>query len=337
MKKMWKVIYVCMGLFLFSGCATTTPFVAQEPAELAAVSKIAVELTEMVKTGGLVPAPFVSLDSSKVDLKNIAGYDKFFMQNIVILDANYSSNGTFSQQMLIESRDRTGRIELRDDRIAFKLKSTSPDEVALISKGFRKISSEILSGQLSTTGKAALAEAVSKYQQENGLKVDGIYGKNTADFMAKKSVMINIEEITSDIVYLPEPRHATYIVPFSIVDKNPDKFYKGFDSLEMVKQAAIGLKDFRGLAKKGAQFTVFVYFFDHVDPYTPLSLRISKSRLKATGSAGQRWYADPVEWPVLVETFTLEKDPKSVSSNLYLNVCLENTESNRCISSRQIR
>lgn len=335
MKNGW--IYICMGLLLLSSCAKTPQLITKEAYELAPVSKLGVELTQMAKKGIPFTEPFLNLNHSGVNLETIEGYGQFFMKDIVILSADLSSEQVFSQESLVESIDRLGRIDLRDDMIALKLRGPSPEEAATISTRFQKISSDTLNKHLSEAGKAAFAEAIRKYQQDKGLKVDGVYGKNTADFMGKETFIVDIMEITSGIVYPSEPRHATYIVPSNIVEKNPDQFYNGFDSLEAVKQNSIGLKKFPSMAKKGTQFTVFVYFFDRVDPYTPLSVRLSTSKLKATGSAGQKWYADPVKWPVLVETFTLKKDPKMLSGNLFVSVCIQDTESNRCISSRQIQ
>lgn len=334
---MLKILCLYMGLLLIGSCAKAPQFINQEPSVLAPASKMAIELTQMIKKGVPAVEPFVNLYSSGVDLENIEGYDQFFMKNIVILDAGYSSDGIFSQQALVESTDNLGRIDLRDDRIAFKLRDPKPAEAAEISNDLQEYFSKTLFKQFSKTEKVAFEKAVRKYQQDNGLKVDGVYGKNTADFMGKKPPVVDILEVKSGIVYPSKPRHATYIVPFTTVKKNPDQFYNGFDSLQVVKQNSIDLNDFAGLAKKGARFTVFVYFFDRVDPYTPLSVRLSTSRLKAKGSAGQRWYADPVKWPVLVETFTLNKDPKTLSGNLFVSVCIENSKSNRCISSHQIQ
>jgi hypothetical protein len=337
MNNIRKILCLYMGLLLFSSCAKTPQFITSTPSELVPVSKLAIELTQMVKKGIPVMDSLINIYPSGVNLENIEGYDQFTMHNIVILDAGYSSDGIYSQQALVESANRTGRIDLRDDRIAFKLRDPTPEEAARIEDDLYIFASKTLFKQLSKKEEAAFVKAIRKYQQDNGLKVDGVYGKDTAHSMAKQAPIVDILEITSEIVYPLEPRHATYIVPFTTVEKNPDQFYNGFDSLEAVKDNSIGLKEFPSMAKKGTQFTVFVYFFDRVDPYSPLSVRLSTSKLKATGSAGQKWYADPVKWPVLVETFTLNKDPKMLSGNLFISVCIEHSESNRCISSRQIQ
>ena len=337
MKNIRKILYVCLGMLLISGCAKTPQVITTEPSELLDVSKLAVELTQMVKKGVPVATPFVNLNSAKVDLENIVGYDRFFMQNIVIVDVDYSFDGIYSQRMLVESVDKMGHIDLRNDRIAFTLRSPNSEEAASIGDGFQAYFSKDKFSQLSKNEKEALEVAISTYQQSNGLKADGKYGKDTAHSLAKQSSVVEILEITSGIVYPAEPRHATYIVPFSIVNQNPEQFYRGFESIGTVRQNSIEFEDFASVAKEGVQLTVFVYFFDRVDPYTPLSVRLSTSKLKATGSAGQRWYADPVKWPVLVETFTLNDDPKSLPGDLYLSVCIEDDESNRCISSRRVK
>lgn len=340
MSNIHKIVYVCTVLLLFCGCAKIVPYVpytTMNPAEMQAVSRLAVELTEMVKKDVPLVPPYMNIDSSRVDVEKLAGYDHFFVQNMVILDADFSAERIFSQQTLVESVDRLGRIDLRDDRIAFKVREPNAQEVHEIGKSFEKYFSKSKIRKLSKSEQTAFKDAIRTYQKDNGLASDGVFGKNTAKSLAEKAPIADIKEVSSKIVYPVAPRHATYVVPFSIVNQNSDKFYKGFSSLEAVKQNAISSNDFQGLAKTGAKFTVFVYFFDRVDPYYPLSVRLSASKLKATGSAGQRWYADPVEWPVLVETFTLNKDPGTALSSLYLSVCIETDTSNKCISSRKLQ
>ncbi|MBC2712509.1 MAG: peptidoglycan-binding protein [Desulfosarcina sp.] len=353
MKNTLKVLCLCMGLLLVSSCVKmdslvspvagpekhqpATTFMTKHPSDLEAVSKLAIELTQMVKKGVLPVAPYMNLNPSGVDLENIAGYRNFFIQNIMILDAGLDSEGLFSQRMVFEALDRMGRIDIRDDRIAFKVRDPNPEEASKIANDIHKGLSKAKLKQLSKAEKAAFKEGIKAYQQDNGLKPDGIFGENTAEYMGKQATVIDVQEITSRIVYPSTPRHAAYIIPLAVVEQNPDQFYNGFDSLEMVKQNSIGPESFAGLAKKGACFVAFVYFFDRVDPQRPLSIRLSKYKQKAKGSVGQKWHAAPGKWPVVVETFTLDKVPGASLKNLFLNVFIEDGKSSRCISSHQIQ
>ena len=337
MRNLYTLFSISMCLILLSSCAKTVPYKSLESKDLKAVSQLAIELTELAKKDVPLVEPYMNVDFSNVDLADVPGYDNFFIQNIVIMDADFSADGVFSQRTLVESADRLGRIDLRDDRIAFKTREPDPGEVQQISSSFRKYFSKSKIRRLSKTERAAFQDAIRIYQQDNGLESDGMFGKATAMSLAEEAPVVDIKGVSSAIVYPEVPRHATYIVPLSVVNRNQGRFNKGFDSLEDVKQHAIGVDEFANLAQAGAKFAVFVYFFDRVDPYYPLSIRLSTSKLKATGSAGQRWYADPLQWPVLVETFTLNKDPRTVLSSLYLSVCIENDKGNKCISSRKLQ
>jgi len=332
-----NLFYIFMGLILLGGCAQTVPYKAMKSTDLKVVSELAIELTELAKKDVPLVEPCMNVDFSNVDLVDVSGYDDFFIQNIVIMDADFSDDRVFSQRTLVESADRLGRIDLRDDRIAFKVRDPDSSEVRQLGSSFQKYFSKSKLRRLSKTERVAFRNAIRNYQQANGLESDGIFGKATAMSLAEEAPVVDIKGVSSTIVYPEAPRHAIYVVPFQVVNQNQKHFDRGFDSLEMVKQNAIGPEDFASLAEAGAKFTVFVYFFDRVVPYYPLSVRLSTSKLKATGSAGQRWYADPLEWPVLVETFTLNKDPRTVLSSLYLSVCIEKDQGDKCISSRKLQ
>jgi len=337
MRNIHTLFFISMFLILFSGCAQTVPYKAMDPKEMKAVSQLAIELTELAKKDVPLIEPYMNVEFSNVDLADVSGYDNFFIQNIVIMEADLSADRFFSQRTLVESADKFGRIDLRDDRIALKVREPDSSEAQQISSSFKKYFSKSKLRRLSKTDRSAFQDAIRTYQQDNDLGSDGIFGKATAMSLAEEAPIVDIKGISSTIVYPEAPRHAIYIVPSRVVRQNQKHFDRGFDSIEMVKQNAIGPEGFASLAEAGAKFTVFVYFFDRVDPYYPLSVRLSTSKLKATGSAGQRWYADPLEWPVLVETFTLNKDPRTVLSSLYLSVCIENDQGNKCISSRKLQ
>jgi hypothetical protein len=117
--------------------------------------------------------------------------------------------------------------------------------------------------------------------------------------MGRESSVIDIHGLTSKIVYPATPRHAAYVVPKTVVDKAPQTYYNGFDSLETVKQNAVDPKAFADMATEGTGFVAFVYFFDRVDPhsrYACKSAAIRKSPPAQPASSGMRPLGNGLWW-----------------------------------------
>ena len=344
MKTRFVFIFWCIVIFVCIGCMKTVPsdlftpppghFAAQKASELAPLSALAIELDRLAKLGGVPVAPFINVSPSAIEIENWDKDSEWFDQNVIIMEADLDPDAVFSQRMLVESTDRMGRIDLRDDRIVYQLRTSGPEEAATIANMFGKYLVQRNIKRLSPSEKDNFKKFLKEYQRECGLTPDGIFGPKTAACLGRETSVVDIHGLTSKIVYPATPRHAAYVVPLAVVDKAPQAFYKGFDSLETVKQHAVEPKTFGDMAAQGTRFVAFVYFFDRVDPHRPLCLRIGDYQKKSSGTAGQQWHAAPGKWPVVVETFTIDKASKG---SLYLNIFIKDGRSNRCISSHRLQ
>ena len=293
-------------------------------------------MDRLVQQGDLPIPPYINTSPTAIKIGHWDKGHDWFDQNIVVMEAGFDPDGVFHQRMLVEAVDRMGRIDLRDDRIAYLIRAPDPDEARSIA---RKIGSFVTRkkkdiNRLLPDEKAAFKNFLKDLQQECGITPDGLFGPQTAGCMARESSIIDIHSFTSEIVYPETPRHAVYVVPKDLVDRAPQQYDNGFGSLDAVKQNAVDPKEFAAIATQGTQFVVFVYFFDRVDPYTPLCLRIGPYQKKSSGTAGQQWYAAPGKWPVVVETFTIDTPSKG---SLYLNLFIKDGWTRRCISSHRLQ
>ncbi|MEE4601710.1 MAG: hypothetical protein V2J65_10565 [Desulfobacteraceae bacterium] len=344
MKRNLVIVCFCIMTLAVISCVKNSPsisftpsskdFTAQNASDLAPVSALAIQLDRLAKETVFPITPYINTTPSAIDIENRNESHEWFDRNIVIMEANLDTEGVFSQRMLVEVVDRMGRIDLRDDRIAYQVRAANPEEAATIAGEIVKYINRRNINRLSKSEKAAFTDFLKALQQECGLTPDGIFGRKTAGCMSRDSSVIDIHQLTSKIVYPETPRHAAYIVPKAVIDKDPQAYYKGFDSLETVKQHAVDPKTFGDMAAQGNRFVAFVYFFDRVDPHRPFCLRIGSYQKKSSGTAGQQWHAAPGKWPVVVETFTIDK---ASNGSLYLNVFIKDGPSNRCISSHRLQ
>jgi hypothetical protein len=313
-------------------------FQQQDPAHLEAISRLAIELVEMGKAGTLPLVPYVRLNSAGYNLQNTGDYDTFRQQNIVITDIALDADGIYTQRMVTEAVDHLGRRDIRDDRVVFTLRDANQEEASAIAETILLNTSKTFDTKgLSKQQRDVYQKVIAEYQKMNGLKPDGIFGMNTAKSLATKIPIIDIRKMSSAVVYPANPRNAVYVVPSATVRERADKFYKGFESLETVRQHALSPEEFGKSVQKGAEFVIFAYFFDRVDPVKPVTIRISEYKSKATGTTGPKWYAVPGKWPVVVETFCLAKVPTFSSSQLYANVFIKNKYTSRCIGTHKIK
>jgi hypothetical protein len=341
-----SLIIACIGILMIAiaGCVKNGPsisfvpssgaYVSQNASDIGPISSLAIQLDRLAKQGVLPVTPYVNTNPSAIDIEIWDKNHVWFDQNVVIMEANLDPEGVFIQRMLMEATDRMGRIDLRDDRIAYQIRYARPEEAATISKDMRQYFTRQNIKSLSPDERETLKKFIGEFQKDCGLTADGIFGKKTARCMGKESSVIDIHGLTSKIVYPATPRHAAYVVPKAVVDKAPQTYYKGFDSLETVKQNAVDPKAFAGMATQGTRFVAFVYFFDRVDPHKPLCLRIGCYQKKSSGTPGQQWHAAPGKWPVVVETFTIDKAAKG---SMYLNIFVKDGRTSRCISSHRLQ
>lgn len=299
------------------------------PKNLNPASQMAIALFDMEKEGVSTSIPFVKVRPDGRMLKNNTNYEAFKQRNIIIIDFTERQNGDYFQRTISESVDDMGRMDLSDNGIVFRVVDTGEKEVkkiqTMVSKGskiHKKMPPEL---------RKDFKKAVAEYQRAMGLVPDGIMGNKTSKVIAHSIPVFEIQEITSRIFYPPEPRNSLYVVPAEVVDRNPGKFCRGFDSIQEVKRSAATVERFAEMDKPGQKFVLFVYFFDRINPGDAIRIALSPSERQWSRYITPKMYADPKKWPVLMETFTIEGE---LGDNLlYANVFKETT----CIGSYRLK
>jgi hypothetical protein len=140
---------------------------------------------------------------------------------------------------------------------------------------------------------------------------------------------IMISELNSFTIYPRDPDHLVYIVPAHVVESDPERFAKGFDSLAVVVQNAVPTHKLR-IRGDGQRFVLFVYFFDKVNPQYPLYLNFSGYAGDTTRHTTTKRYASPGMWPVIVEGLKINDILRN--SSFFANVRVNR----RCIASYQL-
>lgn len=300
-----------------------------DPEEVNPASQLAIITFELVKRGMLGLIPNVRVNPQGKRLENKTDYNKFLQRNVMIVDSGKKPDGIFSQTMLSESVDKFGRIDLSRNRITYKLREPEEKEVAAL-EDFLVVGGRAAKG-LDEQFQNDFKNAVIEYQKAEGLNPDGIVGMKTAESLAQETMMLEIQELTSHIFYPQVPRHAFFLLDLETAGKNPDRFYKGFESLEEVMNNDITREEFKKLAKPEKEFVLFVYFFDRVDPTLPVNISISSVRKRRSRPMSSTHYAVPEKWPVIVESFSIEGDLGL--SRLYANLFI----GKKYISSHQLK
>jgi len=299
------------------------------PKNLNPTSQMAIALFDMEKEGVSSSIPFVKVRPDGRMLENNTNYEEFKQRNIIIIDFKEGQDGVYSQRTVSESVDDIGRVDLSDNGIAFRVSDPGEKEAKRIqeavsegSRIFKKMPPKL---------RKDFNKALVEYQRAMGLVPDGIMGKKTSGVIARSIPVFEIQEITSRIFYPPEPRNSLYVVPVEVVDRNPGKFCRGFDSIQEVKRNAVTVEGFAELDKPGQKFVLFVYFFDRITPGDAIKIALSPSARQWSRYMTPKMYADPKAWPVLMETFTI--DEGLGGSRLYASVFKDTT----CIGSYRLK
>jgi hypothetical protein len=282
-------------------------------------SFLAVLVFDLAKTGLLESMPNVKVNPQGKDLTNETDYDTFKQRNISIIAVHEEPDETYSQTMLVESFDDYGRIDLSRNHVVFRLRDANAKESEASAQSF--ISHAKAMKAADEASRKDFEEAVIEYQQSRGLTPDGILGPNTAASLTEDMWMLEIDKITSHVLYPEEPRHTFYVLDCETVEKDPDKFYGGFESLGAVMANTLTPETLGDLAQPGKQFVLFVYFFDRVDPNRAINLGLSSTAKRKTRRMSPTYYADPEKWPVLVETISIDR--RLGHSRLYANLFLD--------------
>ena len=301
-----------------SDLAPKTEFQKIDPMELSPASVLAMAVFDLARQGILGTIPGVKVDPQGMHLENETGSGVFRRQNVLIIDAQETPDGTYSQTMVVESVDPLGRISLSRDYVAYRLREANVAEIADIKRSYleKAQAQESLDEEL----RKEFREAVLAYQQAVGLEADGVLGPKTAESIVQDTSILDIQELSSHVLYPEEPRHVFYVLDCETVEKEPEVFYRGFESLAKVREHALTVDAFKGVAEPGKRFILFVYFFDRVDPNDPIHLGLSSVAKRKTEMTTPTYHAAPGRWPVLVETISVDQ---RLGSRLYVNLFID--------------
>jgi len=326
----WIVILIFTGILV--GCQTgpvskqpqpeaqpALEFQEIDPLQMTPDSFLAILTFDLAKMGLLESIPNITVNPQGKSLTNETDYDAFKQRNVSILAVHEEPDGTYSQTMVVESLDDYGRIDLSRNHVVFRLRDASEDEMQASAQGF--ISHAKAMKAADEASWQDFRETVIDYQRSRGLASDGILGPDTAASLTEDMWVLDVQEITSHVLYPEEPRHTFHVLDCETVEKDPDKFYGGFESLEHVMDHALTPEAFKELAQPGKQFVLFVYFFDRVDPNRAINVGLSSIAKRKTKLMSPTYYAGPKKWPVLVETISIDR--RLGHSRLYANLFLD--------------
>ncbi|MCK5312895.1 MAG: peptidoglycan-binding protein [Desulfobacteraceae bacterium] len=315
--------------------AKSTKIYFADPEKMDSDANLALATIDAAKLGFLEFFPLVRTNpQTKINLENKTDYIHFKQRNIVIAEDTKSPEGYSTLGMVCESIDSLGRIDLSKNQIIFRITEPDKKEVDAIKKSLlqgSKISKQIKDSQLSNY----LKKKISEYQRAQGLTSDGIAGKKTIEYLSKKLSMIDVQELTTQVLYPNRPRLSVYIMRSETFESNQDKFNKGFKSIGKVQKHALSMKEFKSFAKPGEEFIVFIYFLDRVDPAHALKWNLSTTKKSSSKPMSKIFYVEPATWPVIVQTFSVDK--KTKSSKLYINLFTTRKRSTTCIASYEIK
>ena len=332
MKKLltWMIMVLFIGIFV--GCQTgpasrqpqpeaqpELEFQEIDPLQMTPESFLALLVLDLAKEDILESIPNVTVDPQGQDLTNETDYDVFKQKSITILDVHEGSDDTYSQTMVVESLDGHGRIDLSRNHVVFRLRDASEPEKEASTQRFMTHAKNARAAD--EASRKDFEAAVIEYQQSRGLTPDGILGPDTAASLTEDMWVLEVQELTSHVLYPEKPRHAFYVIDCETVEKDPEKFYGGFESIEHVMEHTLTPEAFKELAQAGKQFVLFVYFFDRVDPNRAIQLGLSSIAKRKTKLMSPTYYADPEKWPVLVETISIDR--RLGSGRLYANLFLD--------------
>jgi hypothetical protein len=284
----------------------------------------------MSQMGELKSLPYV-----KVDPRAIVNVDKqidssvFAPGFIMIKDYVENSDGTIALDLLTGYFDRIGRRDMRINHIVYRTGNPDKQDVAAIEKWI--LSNE--GGMFKKNGEHK--KMLAGFQREKGLNPDGVFGRISARKLSKDFSMIHIQKLESITFYPETPNHLIYIVPFKTVAQNPGKFSHGFDSLPNVGKHGITTDKFKELAKPGEKFVLFVYFTDRIKPVAPIQVGFSKSGQGWSKKMSPKYYAVPGTWPVIAETFSIDKSLDT--SGVYVNIFMKGKYTYKCIGNHRIK
>ncbi len=287
--------------------------------EVDPVLQIALYALEEARAKRLHQVPCVKTGShTRIDCRGATETQDFTRNGLVVTGFHRQASSAFSLDAVIESIGPSGRIDLSRNHMVFNVCKADSAQRSRIkkalldaSKGMRDCPPEI---------EERCAGHVLACQKDLGLAPDGRLTDKTAEDIAGDLPVLEIQEITSGVLYPEKPRHVVFILPKKTVAANGKALLRGIDSLQDVRKHAIPSTDFRAHARKGGDFVLFVFFLDRVSPAKDLRTGFSRGPGSPPDSLTPRQYPVAGAWPVLVEPFHL--GPLADSDPLYLHVLL---------------
>lgn len=303
-----------------------------DPASLKPASRLAISAFEMEKAGLLEVFPYVRINPKGRNRNNTTDYSSFIQRNVVVLHFEETPDGSYCQDMLCESMDSQGRIDLSKNRIVFKVRQPDTQEAIMLAQSLVVASKAVKTSDAEV--RRNFKTAVSEYQKANGLAPDGSLGTNTVKSLSQTISILDVRELTSQIYYPAEPKSVLYVLPYDLVTSAPERFNKGYASLDAVKQHALSTEDFKKEAVPDGKFVLFLYFLDRVNPDKAIRMCISASENRWTKGLSPMKYALPGVWPVITEILSI--DEALEPSRLYINVFTKGKYMYNCIASHRI-
>ena len=327
------------GITSFKDKIFAEKIISVDPADLKPAGKLAIVTADNIKSGRLESVPYVKINPEGLNLENNTDYKKFRQRSIVILKFNEDPDGTCSQSMVSESSDKFGRIDMSYDRIVYKLRPPTRQE-ANASKASYLEFSRAMKG-MDKESRDNHKKAITAYQKSKGLTADGILGPKTVESILMEVPIMEVQQMSTRIIYPKRPRHDFYVLPFDTVAQDPNRFNKGFESLEAVKKYALSIDQFKEVAEPEKKFVLFVYFMDRCDPAAAMQVGFSNTAKRPTQPMSPKRYAVPGKWPVMIESFEIDKNLKNylLYANLFTSgkPLLGKTKITLCIGSCRLK
>jgi hypothetical protein len=294
---------------------------------------LAIDTLDAAREGTLDSFPYARIDSeSSVTVEDTKSPGPFSVRKIGIVNYEVSYDDTKHLTTVTETRDNLGRLDLRSNRLVYKVREPDNQEAQAIVRHIKK-SLKYTAGMRKEV-KEANQRAIKEFQKRHGLKPDGIIGSRSAKMYSREAKVLDVKELRSSIIYPDEPRSTLFILSYEKVAGAPDQFNQGYASLDAVKQHALSADEFKKLAVPGSRFVLFLYFFDRVSPDKAVRMCLSKSENRKTKSLSPVKYALPGVWPVITEILSI--DAAMGEASLYVNVYIKKLIMDNRIASHRI-
>jgi len=290
-----------------------------KPDEVDPILHLALRALEEARADRLDRVPYVKTSpETRIAFKGGTGNGRFAQNGLVVTEYRKLESGAFSLEAVIESMGPSGRIGLSRNHMVFSVCKGGQAQCAGLKNALLEMSKAMEEGP--PEARQEFKDDVIGYQKKLGIAPDGVLNEKTAEAIAGDLPVLDIQEITSSVLYPEKPRHVVFILPREEVVRNAGAFNRGIDSLQEVRAHAIPSTDFRDHAKDGGEYVLFVFFLDRVNPSLDLRTGFSQSPGTPPDTMTSKQYPLPGKWPVLAEPF--QSGPIADSDRLYVHILL---------------